>query len=859
MVLSLNSMAQNSGCWLKACLNFYRFSSAWAEDLDQLVNRKGIIVFAGSALTDPKTFDYIDINPRSVRKTKQAISLHKQTGKPIVLTSDNDYPGLEHRDRFLAWDDSKKMTPQHILDQGELREAFSELDDEIFAAALNNTEAVANLCSGNKLKAAPIINVAGDLSELVLKGKEYRISQGHIKDWTQEYQERLERELAMIKKKEYESYFIVVADLIVWAKQRMLVGPGRGSSAGSLVCYLLQITEVDPIIHKLIFERFIDINRSDLPDIDIDFNDKKRELVFEYLAEKYGSESVARIGSVNRLKPRSVIAHVSKKLGIPHGAAFSVTNVLVEHSSGSSLYGQGLRDTLKDTQPGRDFISKYPEASVMAELELHASHSGVHAAGVIVCNEPVVEYCTVRDGIAQIDKKDAEYLNLLKIDALGLRTLGVIEDSGVVTAQELYDLKLDDPEVFKIFNDQKFSGIFQFEGAAQRSVAIFIPVKSFEQIDHITALSRPGPLGGGATAHYTARYAGKEPVTYRHPSMENYLGDTFGLVLYQEQVMNVSRHIGRLSWEVVSDIRKAMSGSKGEEYFNRHGRDFIKGAAESGIPKDEAQIIWDEIVSFGAWGMNKAHTVSYSIISYWCAWMKRYHEIEYAAANLRNAKDDEQTMEILRELKTEGIEYVPFDPIKSEMNWVAADGKLVGGYTSLIGIGPVKAGYYINKRNQNGLDEKDLEKLKKHKPKITDLSPAHTMWNEYYEHPENFNIHGKVREFADLDKSESVVVIGHLIEVKRRDQNEAVLINKRNGKVYKGQTLFLDTFMVDDSVSKPIRCRVPTYLWKEKGEPLADKAVPKKDWFLIRGKWLPDFNMMSIEKIKCLTNKEVFG
>jgi len=393
------------------------------------------------------------------------------------------------------------------------------------------------------------------------------LDRGHIAQWTEEYESRLTRELDMIESKAYESYFIVVAEMIDWAKQRMIVGPARGSSAGSLVCYLMGITEVDPLVHGLIFERFIDVNRDDLPDIDVDFNDQKRELVFEHLRELYGEANVARIGSVNRLKPRSVIAHVGKKLGVPHGAAFGVTNVLIEYSSGDSRYGKGLEDTLNNTQPGRDFMRRYPEADLMGELENHASHSGQHAAGIIVSNEPVTDYCTVRNGIAHIDKKDAEKLNLLKIDALGLRTLGVIEDTGCVTAEELYALKLDDPEVLKIFDERKFSGLFQFEGAAQRRVSIQVPIDSFSKIDHVTALARPGPLGGGAANTYINRNAGQESVEYRHPSMEAYLSDTQGVVLYQEQVMRIVREIGDFSWEDTSTIRKgtrfAISGLGG--------------------------------------------------------------------------------------------------------------------------------------------------------------------------------------------------------------------------------------------------------------------------------------------------------
>ena len=846
-------------CWVLAAdpASFYRLMSAKPSSVAEMAAAKGVIRFAGAALSDPDAFDYIDVNPRSIRATKRAIALHQHTGKPLVLTADNDYPRPADRLRFLAWDDSKRMTIQHIPTDAEFAAAMSWIGDEYYQQALRGTYEVAERLQGIKLRRAPIINVPGDLLQMAVAGRDYRLAKGHIKEWTNEYHARFEREMELIKDKQYESYFIVVADLIAWAKEHMLVGPGRGSSAGSLVCYLLRITEVDPLVHHLIFERFIDVNRFDLPDIDIDFNDQKREMVFEYLADKYGRECVARIGSVNRLKPRSVIAHVAKKLGIPQGAAFSVINVLVDFSSGDSLYGHALDNAFSTTKPGKEFLAHYPEASLMGELENHASHTGVHAAGVIVSNEPVTEYCTVIDGVAQIDKKDAEYLNLLKIDALGLRTLGVIEDSQCVTSDELYGLTLDDPEVFNVLNQRKFSGVFQFEGRAQRSVAVHIPITSFGHIDHITALARPGPLGGGASQLYIDRNSGRKSIEYLHQSMEDYLSETQGVVLYQEQVMRIIKEIGCFNWQDVTTIRKVMSGSYGKEFFDSFGAKFTDGAATWGIDSTTAAKIWEEICSFGAWGMNKSHTVSYSIISYWCAFMKKYHPLEYAAATLRNAKDDEQTTEVLRELTAEGVTFIPFDPDLSDANWSAKDGRLVGGFNNLTGIGPVKAAYYIQRRNTAGLDAADRAKLAKLAPKHRDLRPAHTLWGAIYDDPDAHNIHGTVKEFAQLTNRENAVVICKLIQRKRRDLNEAVLVAKRHGEIKTGQTLFLDMFVVDDSISKPIAMRINPRLWHQLGEPIADRAVDNVDWFLARGNWLGDFNMFAAEKIKCLTNKEV--
>jgi len=840
-------------CLAKDIRAFYNFTSTYDGTHESWTQAAGVVRFAGHALTDPATFDYVDLDHQSMLAGKRALALAKYTNKPLCLAPVNDYPAPEHRDRFLAWADNAKMVKQHMLSKPELRGAYHWLTDRQFRVARNHAIDIGERVKGIKLPIAPIISVEGDLWELVKRGKRYRVKAGHIKRWDTEYEKRMQREMALIMAKEYDSYFIVVADLVTWAKKRMLVGPARGSSAGSLVCYLLRITEVDPLPHHLLFERFIDLNRDDLPDIDIDFSDVRRHLAFEYLAKRYGESNVARIGSINRLKPRSVMAHVCKKLSIMRGATFPVLNVLIEYSSGDSRYGKGLEDTLTNTQPGLEFMARYPEAKLMGELENHASHTGVHAGGIIVSNVPVIDYCTVRDGVAQLDKKDAEALNLLKIDALGLRTLGVIEDTGCVTAEQLYDLKLDDPEVYSVFNDCKFSGLFQFEGAAQRRVSKQVPVISFQQIDHITALARPGPLGGGAANKYINRNAGREPVEYTHETMRAYLEETKGVVLYQEQVMRIVRELGDFSWAETSVIRKAMSGRKGKEFFDRRGEIFAEGATRHGIDPEVAKDIWEQICSFGAWGMNKSHTVSYAIISYWCAYMKRWHPIEYAAALMRYAKDDEQIIEMLRELAAEHIEYVAFDLDLSEENWSARDGKLVGGYLNLVGIGPVKAAKYVAKRDAVGLTEQDRETLGNLKCKYQELKPAHKLWGHIYDDPNKYNIWGRIQEFANLEDLDEPAVICKLVRRERRDENETIRLARR-GHALDGDTLFLDMFVVDDSIAKPVLLRIKPWQWETWGIPIADNAVNDQDWFLVRGKWLEQFSMMSVKKIKCLTN-----
>lgn len=866
-VVSADGMRPKAWALARSVPEFYRFSTAARKEgakIPELFaeHAAGLIRFAGAALTDPEQFDYVDLNPSSLLQQRRSIALAQRTGKPLVITSDNVYPARDDYAAFMAIVAREKLTPQWILTQEELR-ASIKLDDEAFAAAVRNTHEVAEMAA-SKLNVAPLIRFDGDLRALAAAGKEYRLQRGHIRQWTDEYEVRLQREIEIIEFKEFQSYFLVVADLVQWAKERMLVGPARGSSAGSLICYLLRITEVDPLVHELLFERFIDLTRKDLPDIDIDFSDTKRDLCFTYLAEKYGADCVSRIGNVNTLKPISVLNKVGKQLGIPIEETFPLRNVMIEYSSGDSRYGKGLEDTLESTEYGRFFIEKYPEARVLTVVENHASHSGVHAAGVIVSNVPVIDFCTVNaDGVAQIDKPDAEYLNLLKIDALGLRTLGVIEDANVVTADELYSLPLDDPATFAIFNAKKYSGIFQFEGQAQRSVAAQVVVDRFKTIDHVTALARPGPLGGGAANHYIRRHNGEEQFATTHPSMEDILRDTYGVVLYQEQVMRIVREIGKFSWEDTTVIRKAMSGRKGKEFFDRQGEKFIAGAAVDGIDAGTAHDIWEEICNFGAWGMNKSHTCAYGIISYWCAWMKAHHPLAYAAACLRNARDDAQTGEILRELLAEGVQYIPFDIERSEIDWSVQDGVLVGGFKNLEGFGPAKSTEAVEARAQGKMTDKLREKIAKATVKFSDLYPLKTAYQHLYDDPVgqlNARDGSKILLADQLPEAGDVLWLGKVVGKKKRDQFEAVLIARRRGRaLWKPEfRYFVDLNCIDDT-DIPVIVRIDRMDYQELGEAAINGLIAGQDVIVVRGERIRNFPMIKVNKIRCITNPEVFA
>jgi DNA polymerase III alpha subunit len=823
---------------------------------DQFGTLPGVIRFAGAAGNElgAGDYDYIDINPSSLLYASNSVKRHRLNGKPIAVTGYNDMPRQEDQTFAYAWEVRDSVGLRHIAPEAELWEHLKlVMTRKEFDSGVKNAHEIAARLSGIKLKKAPLINLAGGIVALCREGQRSRLDRGHIASWTQEYEDRLVEEIKQIQLKDFDSYFLVVADLVRFAKTKMLVGPARGSSAGSLACYLMEITEVDPIPHDLLFQRFIDISRSDLPDIDIDFADTKRHLVFEYLQEKYNAACVAKLGNINTLKAASVMAQVGKKFGLPINETFQVRNALIEYSSGDARYGKGLQDTFDNTGPGQSFKERFPiAAECMGDLEIHPSHTGVHAAGILVCNDPISDYCTVNEeGVAQIDKPDSEYLNLLKIDALGLRTLGIIEDSGVVTAEELYSLKLDDKSVLDILNDDKVSGIFQFEGDAVRSVTRSVEVDKFSKIDNLTALARPGPLASGMAQKYIARASGKEPVKYDVPQLEKYLKDTYGVFLYQEQIMYVVKEIGLFDWVQTSAIRKAMSGRKGEEYFNKMGENFVAGATSQGVPLDQAKKIWQEMVTFGSWGFNKSHSVSYAIVTYWTCWLKRYHQLPFAAACLRAAKDDEQTIAILRELAKEGIQYTPIDPDYSDMNWLVADGRLIGGIMNAKGYGPAKALSYVQKRAAGTLTEKDKERLANAEVQFADLAEAHTRWGHFYRSPKLCGVTSgnPIVGMKEVDDKDECLIIGKLTKKILADENEAIRIKKRDGKVMKGQTEFIDLMMVDDSTDSPMRFRIRPDKYAAMGRAIAETA-PVGAWFLVRAWKIAGIDMMIIKNIK---------
>jgi len=516
-----------------------------------------------------------------------------------------------------------------------------------------------------------------------------------------------------------------------------------------------------------------------LPDIDIDFSDSNRYQVFDYLKKKYGSEYVARLGTVAMFQPRSALAEVGTSLKIPKWKCDAVADSLLERSSGDARALQTLEDTMKTMPAGIRLLEEYPHAQIMTRFEGHPRHSGIHAAGVVIASEPINHYVAVDSvsGATMCDKKDAEDgYGLLKIDALGLTQLSVFEETlklAGLPLSTLENIPIDDDAAFKVLRDGRFSGIFQFAGQALQSIAKQVSVDSLEDVVAITALARPGPLASGGAHAWVRRRNGTEAITYNYPQLEKHLKDSLGIVIYQEQVMTIGRDVGNLSWEDVTQLRKAMSKSLGVEFFDKFGDRWKAGAVANGIVHDaKLDKTWNELCSFGSWGFNRSHAVAYGIISYQCCWLKAHYPFEYAAATLSHESDPAKQLLLLREMVDEGYDYVPVNKEISTKSWSvgvlneegvleSADNAafssnekkrrvLVGPLTNIKGVGPKLSSTIISERLENRFPERAKKLFVNPKTPVDSLFPIRDAFNRIMPDPAARNIFTKPMNIGDI-------------------------------------------------------------------------------------------------------------
>lgn len=576
--------------------------------------------------------------------------------------------------------------------------------------------------------------------QLVREGWKFRGFDKLPKKERKRYSKRIKYELGLIELKQYEDYFMVIQDLIVTAKNKgIAVGPARGSAAASLVCYCLRITEVNPMFFpNLIFERFIDINRHDLPDIDIDFDDERRPEIRQDLVEKYGEERVGNIGTFTKYKGKNSLDDIAKVNRIPKWATDAVKEKLIERSSGDLRGNQTIEDTIEMFPDVKKVFEQFPVLYKAQRLEGNLRGASVHAAGLVVANEPLVNsvaFYTRTDNktgetrqVLSIDKHDAEYINALKIDVLGLTTMGVISkclDMIGMSLQELYDVPLDQEKVFEGFKRNEVIGIFQFDGRAMRSVNREVKPDNFAEVCDINALARPGPLHSGAAAEYIMVKHGKKKAEILHPIVGEITAHTNRQIVYQEQILRVVRELGNFSWEEAALIRKLISKKQGEQAFNRMMSKFISGAMDNGMTEINATKVWKQLVTAGAYAFNAAHCVSYGMLAYWTMWLKQNYPLEFYCASLQKYDPKTKGFDLLKEAIEKGIKILPPDPALSDRSWTydKEANALRAGFLQISGIGEKTADNVLAYRNEhevtdwsdflavNGIGPKTIEKI----------------------------------------------------------------------------------------------------------------------------------------------------
>jgi DNA polymerase-3 subunit alpha len=540
------------------------------------------------------------------------------------------------------------------------------------------------------------------LVELSERGLEKRY--GHA---TPELTDRLKFELKTIKEMGFVDYFLIVWDFVTFAKRNGIsVGPGRGSTAGSLVAYCLQITDVDPIKYDLLFERFLNPGRKSLPDADIDFAVEGRDRVINYVAEKYGRDRVAQIITFGTMAARAAVRDAGRVLEIPYGVVDKIAKLIPEGP------GQTLDACLKPGQPLKQDYDRDPVAREIVDLakplEGLTRQDSIHAAGVVIGAQPLIEVVPLQQKgadqeiVTQFAGGDVEALGLLKIDFLGLRNLDVLEKARELAggAIDWATLPLDDPKVYELLSRGDSTGVFQFESSGMREALRQVKPTEFEDLIALVSLYRPGPMA--YIPVYARRKNGQEPVTYIHERLKPITGSTYGIALYQEQYMEIAKEMAGFTLFEAEDLRKAI-GKKNHALMASLKDKFLEGCAANGVPESVAQQLWKDTEASQDYSFNKSHAAAYALIAYRTAYMKAHHPREYMAALISSVMNTKDRVPFYVNACDEmGIEVLPPDVNESQLDFAVVEGKIRFGLSAVKNVGEPAARAIIRARDEGG-------------------------------------------------------------------------------------------------------------------------------------------------------------
>ena len=536
-------------------------------------------------------------------------------------------------------------------------------------------------------------------------------------DQVKTYRERLDSEVDTICQMGFTAYFLIVADFINYAKSMSIpVGPGRGSAAGSLVAYVLGITDIDPIPYNLIFERFLNPERVNMPDIDIDFCTEGREKVIEYVSEKYGRDKVAQIGTFGTMSSKAVIKDVSRVLDVPYADADRLSKLI------PSFRGKvaSLSESLKKVSQFKDMIGKSEQLKELMKLakplENMVRHASTHAAGIVVSNEPISDYIPLYKGskneiVTQFDMDCIEKLGYVKFDFLGLKTLTVIDkvlkyvNEPLSDPDEKIDIKkipLDDKKVYKLLVSDNTRGIFQIESKGMKELLKRLKPSAFEDIIALLALYRPGPLDSGMVDDFVKIKNGKQKIKYPHPKLEEILKDTYGLFVYQEQIMQTASEIAGYTLGEADILRRAMGKKKPKEMKAQRER-FVTGAIDNSISERKATELFDTMEKFAEYSFNKSHSTAYAMITYQTAYTKAHYPTEFMASLMTNEhQNTDKIISCITECRKMNIDVLAPDVNESMSEFTPVEGKIRFGLSAIKNVGGNTVSAIIGSREKDG-------------------------------------------------------------------------------------------------------------------------------------------------------------
>ncbi len=673
---------------------------------------------------------YIELQDHGLDDQKRTnpdlIKIAKELGIKMIITNDSHYLRKEDAD----WHDTLLcMQTQSMKDEenrfhfpnnefyvktvSEMRDAFKWMDSETFDECIKNTVDIAEQCHVTIKWEAPLPdfpvppNHTTDsyLEELVQQGLKRKYGEDNI---TPELKERVQYELSIIEKMGFSAYFLITWDFIHYAKTHDIpVGPGRGSAAGSVVAYALDITDLDPIRHHLLFERFLNPERFSMPDIDTDFCIEKRGEVIDYVVKKYGEDKVCQIITFNTLAARNAFKSVARVFGMEYAKSNKTASLIEDTIEGSMIEGSELKN-LYDTDP--EIKRVIDTAKCVEGIKCGI---GMHAAGVIISYKPLDQIVPVqpsKDGIiiTQYHREILEKMKLLKMDFLGLRNLTMIHKTIKLVKRcqgidvDINHIPLDDKPTYDMLVRGETVGVFQLESSGMTSLVKKLKPDVFEDLGALVALFRPGPLGSGMVDDFVERKHGRQAITYAHPRLEPILKDTYGTMVYQEQIMQIFQVMADYSLGQADQVRRMMGHKDPAAMAAQKGK-LVEGSAKYGMKKEDAEDLFEKIENFAQYCFNRAHSSAYAFVAYQTAYLKCHYPVEYLSALLSSvAGDQDKTQAYIEEALKYGIKVLPPDINKSYLEY-APDGKNIRfGLASIKQVGEGVIEEIIKEREKNG-------------------------------------------------------------------------------------------------------------------------------------------------------------